>query len=332
MWKNELKNLIIGMDKFEEYTNIRNMNRDDTKKGEKMFPVMVTPYYAKLLSRLGEGHPLLNCIIPSPLEVGSMDSLPDFKKEEEFSHGIKGLRIELQGRATIITTHFCPNHCRYCFRKYYVNNGGNTLGINDIDRIIEYARKDASLTEWCLSGGEPLVLNDELLDYLLTELSKISHIKVVRIFTRAFAVLPSRFTLRLLEILKKFPTLYMIAHFDHEDELTDETIKACRLLADNGVPIFSSTVLLKNVNDSADVLGRLFEKCVQNKIKPLYLYHCVPAMGVKHFMTPVELGTNIIEELYSKLSALCVPLYTVPLLGEKALAMPCMKNKYENKI
>lgn len=96
--------------------------------------------------------------------------------------------------------------------------------------------------------------------------------------------------------------------------------------------MFSSTVLLKDINDSSRVLGELFQKCLQNKIKPFYLYHCVPAMGVKHFMTEVDVGTKIIEELYSKLSALCIPLYTVPLIGEKALAMPYMKDIYEDKV
>ena len=331
-WKNELKNLITDVNELSKYINIDENTIESAKIGEKVFPSLITPHYAKFLSTLDSNHPLLKCVIPSAEEMTSIDSLPNFKKEEEFSHGVKGLRIELQGRATIITTHFCPNHCRYCFRKFYVNNGGNTLSKQDINRIIEYAKADTSITEWCLSGGEPLILDDDLLEYIFSEFSKLSHIKVMRIFTRAFAVMPSRFTQNLLRILQIFPTLYIIAHFDHKDELTEETISACRLLADNGIPVFSSTVLLKGVNDSAKILGDLFEKCVQNKIKPLYLYHCVPAMGVKHFMTAVEKGTEIIEELYSKLSALCIPLYTVPLLGEKALAMPCMKNKYENKI
>lgn len=331
-WKSELGNLITSVDELKKYISIPDNLLESIGIGNSIFPMMITPYYAKLLSTLPPDHPLIKCILPASIEKESIGNLPNFKKEEEFSHGIKGLRVELSGRATIITTQFCPNHCRYCFRKYYVNIGRATLTISDIDRIIEYIRSDETITECCLSGGEPLTLSDETLEYLITSLSTIPHIKILRIFTRLLGVLPYRFTDNLLRILKIFPTLYVIAHLDHADELTEESIRACRLLADNGIPIFSSTVLLKNVNDSSQILGELFQKCLQNKIKPFYLYHCVPAMGVKHFMTEVEVGTRIIEELYSKLSALCIPLYTVPLIGEKALAMPCMKDVYENKI
>lgn len=331
-WQNELSNLITTVDDLRKYVSISDDKLEGIGIGNEIFPMMITPYYANLLSKLPEKHPLINCILPAAIEKESIGNLPNFQKEEEFSHGIKGLRVELSGRATIITTQFCPNHCRYCFRKYYVNIGRATLGKDDIDRIVEYIKNDISITECCLSGGEPLILSDDILEYLITELASIPHVKIMRIFSRAFAVLPDRFTENLLRILKIFPTLYMIAHFDHADELTEDSIRACRLLADNGIPVFSSTVLLKNINDSAQILGDLFQKCLQNKIKPFYLYHCVPAMGVKHFMTEVDVGTKIIEELYAKLSALCIPLYTVPLVGEKALAMPCMKDVYEDKI
>lgn len=331
-WKSELGRLITTVDELKKYISISEEKLEGMEVGNEIFPMMITPYYADLLSKLPENHPLINCILPAAIEKESVGNLPNFQKEEEFSHGIKGLRVELSGRATIITTQFCPNHCRYCFRKYYVNMGRATLTIPDIDKIVEYIKNDTTITECCLSGGEPLILSDDILEYLITSLANIPHVKILRIFSRAFAVLPDRFTDNLLRILKIFPTLYMIAHFDHADELTEDSIRACRLLADNGIPVFSSTVLLKDVNDSARILGDLFQKCLQNKIKPFYLYHCVPAMGVRHFMTEVNVGTEIIEELYSKLSALCIPLYTVPLIGEKALAMPCMKDVYENKI
>lgn len=331
-WKEEIRNLITTVDELKKYITIPEQELESINIGNGIFPLMITPYYAKVLSNLPENHPLLKCVVPSAIEKESVELLPDFEKEEEFSHGIKGLRIELSGRATIITTQFCPNHCRYCFRKYYVNIGQGTLTISDIDRIVDYIRGDETITEVCLSGGEPLSLPDKTIEYLITSLASIAHVKVMRIFTRALAVLPMRITPELVKILKSFPTLYVIGHFDHKDELTEECIKACRVLSDSGIPVFSSTVLLKGVNDSVQILGDLFTTCIQNKIKPLYLYHCVPAMGVKHFMTTIELGTDIIAELYSNLSALCIPLYTVPLLGSKALAMPCMKEKYEKHI
>lgn len=327
-WQNELSHLITSLDELEEYISINEEEKESISKGNKLFSLQITPYYAKLLASLDNAHPLRKTIMPDMIEENSIEYLPNFEKESEFSP-VKGIRIELKGRATIKLTHFCPNHCRYCFRKYWVASGGDTLSFNDIDAILDYIKENTDITECCLSGGEPLIVSDNLLEHLFSRLNEIEHVKVIRIFTRVFAVLPSRITSRLLNILKMHPTVYVVGHFDHGDELSDGAIKACRMLTDNGVPVFSATVLLRGVNDTDEVLGNLFEKCVQNKIKPLYLYHCVPAVGVKHFLTDIDVGTQIIARLYSKLSVLCIPLYTVPLVGRKLLAMPSMHKEVD---
>ena len=121
-WKNELGNLITSVDELKKYISIPDSMLESIEVGNNIFPLMITPYYARLLSTLPSDHPLIKCILPAAIEKESVENLPNFKKEEEFSHGIKGLRVELSGRATIITTQFCPNHCRYCFRKYYVSS------------------------------------------------------------------------------------------------------------------------------------------------------------------------------------------------------------------
>ncbi len=320
-WQNELLHLITSIDELEKYIKIKKEDKESAIVGNTLFPLQITPYYANLLSSLDENHPLRKTILPTSIEESSVENLPNFDKEEEFSP-VKGIRVELQGRATIIVTHFCPNHCRYCFRKYWVMTGGSTLSFSDADNILNYIRNNTNITECCLSGGEPLIATDDLLEYIISGLAKIEHVKIIRIFTRIIAVLPSRITDKLVNILKMHPTIYIIAHFDHKDELTNEAIKASRALSDNGIPVFSATVLLRGINDTDEILGELFEKCLQNKIKPFYLYHCVPAIGTKHLVTDINVGTKIIERLYAKLSALCIPLYSVPLIGEKLLAMP----------
>ena len=322
-WQEELSNIITSLDELSKCLKLKEDDIKNASVGNALFPLQITPHYANLLSKLDDEHPLRKTILPTSVELDSVDHLPNFEKEEEFSP-IKGIRIELKGRATILLTHFCPNHCRYCFRRYYVSKGAATLSISDIDKIIEYIRNDTSITECCLSGGEPLIATDKILEYLISGLAKIKHVKIIRVFTRVLAVLPSRITDNLIKIFKIHPTVYFIAHFDHKDELTAETIKASRALVDNGIPVFGATVLLRGINDTEGILGELFEKCIQNKIKPFYLYHCVPATGAKHFMTDIETGTKIIEKLYSRLSAICIPLYTVPLIGGKILAMPSM--------
>ncbi|MBN2536908.1 lysine 2,3-aminomutase, partial [candidate division WOR-3 bacterium] len=166
-----------------------------------------------------------------------------------------------------------------------------------------------------LSGGDPLTLPGERLEWLLGRLRAIPHVEIVRIGTKVPAVLPQRVTSALARMLGRHHPLWMSLHFTHPDELTPETIAACARLADSGLPLGSQTVLLRGVNDSLPVLRRLFHGLLRARVRPYYLYQCDPISGSAHFRTPVSRGIELIRGLRGHTSGYAVPNFVVDAPG-----------------
>jgi len=166
-----------------------------------------------------------------------------------------------------------------------------------------------------LSGGDPLTLPDSHLDYILSSIRRIPHVEIVRIGTKVPTVLPQRITPRLIRTLKKYQPVWMSIHFTHPDELTPETIAACTLLADAGIPLGSQTVLLKGINDDVATLKALFHGLLKIRVRPYYLYQCDPILGSAHFRTTVDKGLEMIEGIRGHTSGYAVPQYVVDAPG-----------------
>jgi lysine 2,3-aminomutase len=175
-----------------------------------------------------------------------------------------------------------------------------------------------------LSGGDPLTLNDDRLEWILARLRRISHVEIVRIGTKIPAVLPQRVTGRLVRMLRKYHPLWMSLHFTHPDECTPETTRACGMLADAGIPLGSQTVLLKGVNDTVDTMKSLCHNLLRMRVRPYYLYQCDPITGSGHFRTSIAQGLEIIRGLRGFTSGYAVPTYVVdaPGGGGKVPLMP----------
>ena len=193
-----------------------------------------------------------------------------------------------------------------------------------LEQAIEYIARTPAIHDVILSGGDPLTLSDERLDWLLTRLRRIPHLDIVRIGTKTPAVLPQRITPALTRMLKKHHPLWMSLHFTHPDECTPETYRACGLLADAGIPLGSQTVLLKGINDSVPTMKDLVYHLLRMRVRPYYLYQCDPITGSGHFRTPVEKGLEIIAGLRGFVSGYAVPTYVVdaPGGGGKIPLMP----------
>mgnify|MGYP000999991058 FL=1 len=166
-----------------------------------------------------------------------------------------------------------------------------------------------------ISGGDPLTLSDEILDYILSNIRKIDHVEIVRIGTRIPVVLPQRITDNLINILKKYHPLFISLHFSHPAEITDECSKACTKLADNGFPLGSQTVLLKGINDNVPVMKELMHKLLRIRVRPYYLYQCDLIPGSGHFRTTVKKGLEIIKGLRGYTSGYAVPTFVVDAPG-----------------
>jgi len=189
--------------------------------------------------------------------------------------------------------------------------GEYTFSINNWEKAIQYIENHTEIRDCLLSGGDPLSIGDDKLEWLLKRLHSIKHLEFIRIGSKIPVVMPQRITKNLTRILKKYHPLWMSIHFTHPDELTPETIEACRRLADAGIPLGSQTVLLKGINDDINVIKPLMHGLLKARVKPYYLYQCDPVSGSEHFRTPVEKGLEIIRQLRGHTSGYAIPQFVI---------------------
>jgi lysine 2,3-aminomutase len=280
----------------------------------KGLPAAVTPYYLGVAAISGSAG-IRRCIEPSVHEFMADTNESVDPLGEEGHMVAPGLVHRYPDRVLFLVTDYCSTYCRYCTRSRLVGKTGRPHSMKKWKSAIEYIKKNPAIRDVLLSGGDPLTLPDEKLDWLLTELRGIPHVEIVRIGTKVPAVLPQRITPELLTMLKKHHPLFMSVHFTHPDELTAETAKACTALADAGIPLGSQTVLLKGVNDDVETMTKLMQGLLKIRVRPYYLYQCDPIPGSAHFRTRVEKGLEIIQGLRGHTSGYAIPNYVIDAPG-----------------
>jgi lysine 2,3-aminomutase len=228
-----------------------------------------------------------------------------------------GLVHRYPDRVLFLTTGTCSTYCRYCTRARVVGNPGGEyqFSTRQWEQALTYLEVHTEVRDVLLSGGDPLTLGDDKLDWLLGRLRAIKHIEFIRIGTKMPTVTPQRITKNLVSILKKHHPLWMSLHFTHPNELTPETTEATARLADAGIPLGSQTVLLKDINDSAEVMVPLMHGLLKRRVRPYYLYQCDPIRGSGHFRTNVSKGLEIIQALRGHTTGYATPIFAVDAPG-----------------
>jgi lysine 2,3-aminomutase len=252
----------------------------------------------------------------------------------EDSHSpVPGLVHRYPDRVLLLVTNFCSVYCRYCTRARMVGSvGERSVKKSDIEAALDYIEQTPVVRDVLISGGDPLSLDDDRLEYILKRLRKISHVEFVRIGSKQPVVQPMRITPTLTRILKRYHPLWMSLHFTHVDEITPEVTEACGRLADAGIPLGSQTVLLKGVNDDTVTMKKLMHGLLRIRVKPYYLYQCDPISGSAHFRTPVAKGIELIRGLRGHTSGYAVPTFVVdaPNGGGKTAIAPDYVVGYDN--
>ncbi len=276
------------------------------------YPMRVNPYYLSLIKAVDD--PIWRQAVPSAPELQSSVCFVD-PLEEENQSPVPNLVHRYPDRALFLVCSECAMYCRFCTRKRKV--GGENMLVNreTIERGLDYLRAHSEIRDVIVSGGDPLLLGDEKLDWLLGELRGIKHLEIIRIGSRVPVVLPQRVTMGLLRVLRKYPPIYLNTHFNHPDEITELSTKACARLADAGIPLGNQTVLLRGVNDDPVVMKRLMQKLLAIRVRPYYLYQADMVQGTDHFRTSVEEGIEIIRALRGHTSGLGVPAYVIDAPG-----------------
>ena len=287
------------------------------------YPMGVTPYYAALAT--GPNHPVARQFLPDPREllVTSPCSREDPLLERRYSP-VPGLIHRYPDRVLCLVSPACATYCRHCNRKRTWRAPEAVSGREGLSLMAEYVGNRPGVREVILSGGDPLLMDPETLDWFLGTLRCIPHVKVLRIGSRVPVTLPMRITDELCGMLASHRPLWLNTHFNHPSELTEHARRACNMLSLAGIPVSNQTVLLKGVNDSTGVLRELFLGLQEMLVRPYYLFHCDFAKGTDHFRTPLNKGVEIIMELWGNTSGLCVPRFVVdlPQGGGKALMVP----------
>ena len=291
---------------------------------ESQLPLSITPYYLSLISPDDPGQPLRKSVVPTINEWVKMDCESDDPLGEDHQSPVPGLVHRYPDRVLFLLFDFCSTYCRYCTRSRVVGHGGLHAGRSRWEKAIEYIANTPAIRDVLLSGGDPLTLSDERLEWVLSRLREIPHVEVIRIGTKVTTVLPQRITPKLVKMLKRYHPLWMSLHFTHPDECTPETHRACTMLADAGIPLGSQTVLLKGINDNVETMGDLMHRLMKMRVRPYYLYQCDPITGSGHFRTSIDKGLEIIHGLRGFTSGYAVPTYVVdaPGGGGKIPLMP----------
>lgn len=275
-------------------------------------PVGITPYYASLLDEHDPDQGLRRTVVPTLGEFERTPGEADDPLGEDHDSPVPGLVHRYPDRVLFLVTSFCSTYCRYCTRSRMVGaTGERAVRKSDLERAIDYIEATPAIRDVLISGGDPLSLDDERLEWILSRLRRIPHVEFLRIGSKQPVVQPQRITPALVRMLKRFHPLWMSLHFTHPDELTPEVAEACGRLADAGIPLGSQTVLLKGVNDDVETMKRLVHGLLRIRVKPYYLYQCDPISGSAHFRTPVEKGLEIIRGLRGHTTGYAVPTYVI---------------------
>ena len=287
-------------------------------------PLAVTPYYASLIRENNYTDPIFKMCVPDPRELIDPACLKDDPLEEDEDMPVPGLVHRYPDRALLIATATCSCYCRHCTRKRVAGHRETHISATRLNQVVEYLKGHPEIHDVILSGGDPLTMDDAVLERVVAVLRSVESVDIIRIGTRTPVVLPMRITDSLVQMLRKYHPLYVNTQFNHPNELTSQAGQACRRLADAGIPVGNQTVLLRGVNDNPEVLEGLFRGLVRVRVRPYYLFQCDLVRGVEHFRTPLARGIEIMEYLRGRLSGLAIPTFVVdaPHGGGKIPLLP----------
>ncbi|MCG6964189.1 MAG: KamA family radical SAM protein [Acidobacteria bacterium] len=315
-WQWQVRNRLARLEALERVLVLTERERRAIEAHRGQLPFAVTPYYASLLDPLDSEQPLRRTVIPDVMESVVVSGEAIDPLAEEAQSPVPGLVHRYPDRVLFLVTAFCSTYCRYCTRSRVVGDLGELQpSPHQWEAALRYIAGHTEIRDVLLSGGDPLTLSDDKLQWLLGRLRAIPHVEIIRLGTKVPAVLPQRITPQLVWMLRRFHPLMMSLHFTHPDELTPEAAKACARLADAGVPLGSQTVLLRGVNDSVDTMRRLMHGLLRLRVRPYYLYQCDPVVGTSQFRTPVQSGLEIIAGLRGHTSGYAVPTYVIDAPG-----------------
>ncbi|MCB0410929.1 MAG: KamA family radical SAM protein, partial [Bdellovibrionales bacterium] len=305
-WQWQVRKALTSEQDFSEYFDLTPEEIRAFRESKGLFQIRVTPYYAKLAQNEPADGPLRRILMPHSreLEMGAQFMLDPLGEKKHSP--VDRVIHRYPDRALFLVTDFCSVYCRYCTRKHFTGKDQVFVRSESYRRALEYFRSCKGLREVILSGGDPLTLSDSKLLQVLSDLREIEHLEIIRIGTRMPVVNPFRITEGLVQQMKQFHPIYIMNHFNHPKEVTQESAQSLKFLADNGFPLLNQMVLLNGVNNHPAIVQALARRLLYLRVKPYYMFQCDPSEGTDHLRTSIEQSEWIQKELWGRLSGLAM--------------------------
>lgn len=316
-WQLELKNAVTNYSELFKLLDLESQELSQQIINQK-FPLLVTRSFIKRMRHKDINDPLLLQILPSLQETTIANNYLDDPLQEKNFNIMPGLIHKYFGRVLILGSKSCAINCRYCFRKHFPYNSNIASGINLVN-IINYIKADNSIQEVILSGGDPLLAPNNYFKKLLDQLNLIKHINTIRIHSRIPIVLPSRLEKEFIDILLSYRfNIVLVIHSNHPNEINQEVADAFKILNNTRIALLNQSVLLKNINDNADVLANLSRKLFAIGVLPYYLHMLDKVNGAVHFEVSLEQAKKIFYNLSTKLPGYLLPRLVAEQSGAKS--------------
>lgn len=308
LWQQMIRDSVHSVDQLVEKFNLDKKVAEDL---DEFFQARINPYYLSLIRYPGD--PIWLQSVPDGVELDDLDGFEDPLNEDAMSP-VPNITHRYPDRCLFLVTSQCGMYCRFCTRKRKVGDSGK-ISMKELESAFNYIEEHTEIRDIILSGGDPLMLTDTMLEKILKRLRSIPHVEIIRIGTKMPCVLPHRITPELCDMLKKYHPIYINTHFNHPWEITEESTRACTMLANAGCPVQNQAVLMKGVNDNAEVLMELFQKLLKIRVKPYYLFMADETKGASHFRTSIQTGLDIMNKLRGYTSGLAIPHFVIDAPG-----------------
>ncbi len=315
-WRWQLKNRVTNLEQLEaKVPNLTEEERAGVELANQKLALAITPYFFNLINPDDPDCPIRQQVIPKIAETKTADWEMSDPVGEDKTSPVKGIIHRYPDRVLFLVTDRCAAYCRYCTRSRLVSNATGYDFRPEFEQQIDYVRSHPEVRDVLISGGDPLLLSNSKIDYLLTQLREIEHVEFLRIGSRIPIFLPQRIDSELCTILKKHHPLFVSVHANHPAELSTEVKVGLERLADAGIQLGNQSVLLRKVNDSVDVMKVLVQKLLRCRVRPYYLYQCDLISGSSHLRTSVAEGIKIIEGLRGHTTGYAIPQFVIDAPG-----------------
>jgi lysine 2,3-aminomutase len=314
-WVWQLKNRITSVEQVEEYLDLSPEEKQGCYFANKKLALAITPYFFNLIDRSDPKCPIRQQVIP---RIEEMTTAPEELKDpcgEDEHMPVPGLVHRYPDRVLFLVTDRCAAYCRYCTRSRLVSNSQGYDFHPEFETGLRYIEEHPEVRDVLLSGGDPLLLSDRKIDYLLGRLRAIEHVEFIRIGSRIPIFLPQRITPELCRIFEKHEPIWMSIHANHPRECSVEVKEACDRLARAGVPLGNQSVLLKGINDELPIMKALIHRLLQMRVRPYYLYQCDLITGSAHLRADIRKGLEIIQGLRGHTTGYAVPQFVIDAPG-----------------